>query len=183
MSMLKILSCVILSCSAIVASGSLHRPANNTDSRMEAQPGIRYTFLSQRWLSNEELSRFKDVHGLALAVRMRFSNEGKSHVFYLAGISVIPQGYHSFRKIGETKWQYLPKSRGREGPPGSEFTGVAYTWLELPPGASIEFEAYDWSKDDEEHAFSAFVRQDKDASPMEVTSDTFRPLSKGKSTQ
>lgn len=176
--MLKILSCLILSCCPIVALGLLHRPTDNRDNRMEPQPGIRYTFLSQRWLSNEELSRFKDVHGLALAVRMRLSNESKSHVFYLAGTSVIPQGYHLFRKIGETKWQYLPKSRGRAGPPGSEFTGVAYTWLELPPGASIEFEAYDWSEDDEEHAFSAFVRQDKDASPEEVTSNNYRPLSK-----
>lgn len=182
--MLKILSCLLLSCSAIVALGpNLHRPANNRDSPMEAQPEIRYTFVSQRWLSKEELSKFKDVHGLALAVRMRLSNESKSHVSYLAGISIVPHGYRWFRKIGETKWQYLPKSRGREGPPGSEFRGVAYTWLELPPGASIEFEAYDWSKDDEEHAFSAFVRQDKDASQEEVTSDTFRPLSKGKSTQ
>lgn len=178
--MLKILSCVILSCCPIVALGLLHRPTDNSDSRMEAQPGIRYTFLSQRWLTDEELAQFKDVHGLALAVRMRFTNEGKSHVFYLAGTSIIPQGYHSFRKVGETSWQYLPKSRGREGPPGSEFTGVAFTWLELPPGASIEFEVYDWSKDDEEHAFSAFVRKDTDARAAEVTSDIFRPLSKGK---
>jgi hypothetical protein len=151
----------------------------NGEGLMEAQPRMRYSVLSQRWLTEKELSQFKDVHGLAIAVRMRFSNEGKSHVSYLAGISIIPQGYQWFRKVGETKWQYLPKSRGREGPPSSEFTGVVYTWLELPPGASIEFEAYDWSKDDEEHAFSAFVRKDTDGSAVEVTSDVFRPLSKG----
>ena len=179
--MIKILTFLLVSYSASIALGpNLDRQVIKSDSPMEAQPEIRYTFVSQRWLSKEELSKFNDVHGLALAVRMRFSNESKSHVSYLAGISIVPHGYRWFRKIGETKWQYLPKSHGREGPPGSEFTGVAYTWLELPPGASIEFEAYDWSKDDEEHAFSAFVRQDKDASPEEVTSDTFRPLSKEK---
>ena len=176
MSMLKILNCLILSCCVIMAMGPLPRSANSGDSGMEAQPGVRYTFLSQRWLSNDELSRFKDVHGLTLAVRMRLSNESMSPVFYLAGSSVIPQGYKLFRKIGETSWQYLPKSHGREGPPGSEFSGVAYTWLELPAGASIEFETYDWSAKDEEHAFSAFVRQDKNASPQEVTSDPYRPI-------
>lgn len=184
--MIKILSCVLLSCSAIVPFGpNLHRPLIEIDGQVEAQPGIRYTFLSQRWLNQEELKQFEDVHGLTLAIKMRFSNESKNRIYFLAGStgSVLPEGYRSFRKVGETKWQYLPKSRGREGPPGSEFTGIAFTWLELPPGASIEFEAYDWSRDGEEHALSAFVRKDTDSSPVEVTSDTFRPLSKGKSTQ
>jgi hypothetical protein len=134
--MLKILCCLILGCSAMVAPGPLPRSANNGDSGTEAQPGVRYTVVSQRWLRNDELSQFKDVHGLTLAVRMRLSNESMSPVFYLAGTSVIPQGYKLFRKIGETSWQYLPKSRGREGSPGSEFSGVAYTWLELRAGAS-----------------------------------------------
>jgi hypothetical protein len=160
----------------MVAPGPLPRSANNGDSGTEAQPGVRYTVVSQRWLRNDELSQFKDVHGLTLAVRMRLSNESTSPVFYLAGTSVIPQGYKLFRKIGETSWQYLPKSRGREGSPGSEFSGVAYTWLELPAGASIEFETYDWSAKDEEHAFSAFIREDKNAVSQEVTSDTYRPI-------
>jgi hypothetical protein len=174
--MLKILCCLILGCSAMVAPGPLPRSANNGDSGTETQPGVRYTVLSQRWLRKDELSQFKDVHGLTLAVRMRLSNESMSPVFYLAGTSVIPQGYKLFRKIGETSWQYLPKSRGREGSPGSEFSGVAYTWLELPAGASIEFETYDWSAKDEEHAFSAFIREDKNAVSQEVTSDTYRPI-------
>lgn len=179
--MITILTFLLVSYSATVVLGpTVDRQVIRSERPIAAQPEIRYAFLSQRWLTKEELSRFKDVHGLALAVRMRFSNESKSHVSYLAGVSVVPHGYRWFRKIGETKWQYLPKSRGREGSPGSEFTGVAYTWLELPPGASNEFETYDWSTEDEEHAFSAFVRQDKDGSSMEVTSDTYRPLVKGK---
>ena len=150
--------------------------AQGPPSPRSANEVVRYTVLSQRWLSKDELSQFKDVHGLTLAVRMRLSNESTSPVFYLAGTSVIPQGYKLFRKVGETSWQYLPKSRGREGPPGSEFSGVAYTWLELPAGAAIEFEVYDWSAKDEEHALSAFIRQDKNAVPQEVTSDTYQPI-------
>lgn len=182
----KILSCLVITCLAVVWSGlARDRVFVETQDQINAQTGVSYTFLSQRWLTEEELKQFKDAHGLTLTVRMRFSNHGKNPVYFLAKSagSLIPEGYRSFRKVGDTKWQYLPQSRGREGAPGSEFTGVAYTWLQLPAGASIEFETFDWSRDDEEHALSAFVKTDMDSKPVEVISNIFRPLSKEKETQ
>ena len=50
--------------------------------------------------------------------------------------------------------------------------------MELPPGASVEFEAQDWSNAEQEHAFSAFIKTDPDTKPVEITSDIFRPLAK-----
>lgn len=173
--MAKILCCFVVTCLAALWSGTSAEQQDRASA-----PGVSYTFLSQRWLTKDELKQFKDVHGLSIAVRMRFSNQGKDPVYYLARSagSVIPEGYRSFRKVGDPNWQYLPQSRGREGAPGSEFTGVAYTWLQLPAGASIEFETFDWSKSDEEHALSAFVKKDMDSKPVEVISDIFRPLLK-----
>jgi len=90
----------------------------------------------------------------------------------------LPAGYQFFRKIGDKEWQSLPPSRGRrEGIAGPEFKGDGYRWLELPPGAAIEFEVYDWSSGGEEHSFSAFVKTDPHQEPIEVRSDIFKPLS------
>ena len=140
---------------------------------------VQYTFLAQRWLTKEELSQFENVHGVVLAVRLRLSNEGKRHILYLATSgTVVPTGYHLFRPVGTLTWQSTSPARGREGPPGSELTGVAYSWLELPPGGVVEIEAHDWSNPGEEHAFSTFVKTDVDAKPVEVISSIYRPLLK-----
>jgi hypothetical protein len=145
----------------------------------ESSVKVRYSVLSQRWLTDAEIKRLGNVYGVVRAVRMRFINESDWYIWYLASShSILPQGYTFFRKIGETQWNYLPQSRGREGPPGSEFTGVAYAWLELPPGAAIDFEAHDWNDEEQEHAFSTFVKTDRDAIPVEIVSNTFGPLVK-----
>lgn len=149
------------------------------ESKELAPPNVRYIFLSQRRLTKDELKQFDDVFGLALAVRMRLSNEGKNPVYYLADSngSIRPHGYQVFRKLGASTWEFLPPSRGREGAPGSEFTGGGYTYLILPPNAAVEFEMLDWSNPEQEHAFTTFIKVDADAKPMEITSDTFRPTS------
>jgi hypothetical protein len=151
--------------------------AYTMESKEPSPPNVRYTFLSLRWLTKDELKQFDDVFGLALAVRMRLSNEGKNPVYYLADSngSIRPHGYQFFRKLGASTWEFLPPSRGREGVPGSEFTGTRYTYLMLPPNAAVEFEMLDWSNPEQEHAFTTFIKVDADAKPMEITSETFRP--------
>lgn len=142
-------------------------------------PDVMYKVLAQRWLTKEELKQFENVRGVALAVRLRLSNESKRHILYLANSGTIsPTGYHLFRPIGTSSWLSTSPARGREGSPGSEFTGVAYSWLELPPGAAIEIEAHDWSKSGEEHAFSTFIKTDIDVKPVELISSIYRPLTK-----
>ena len=147
------------------------------ESKELAPPNVRYVFLSQRRLTKDELKQFDDVFGLALAVRMRLSNEGKNPVYYLADSngSIRPHGYQFFRKLGASTWEFLPPSRGREGVPGSEFTGRGYTYLMLPPNTAVEFEMFDWNNPNQEHAFTTFIKVDVDAKPVEITSDTFRP--------
>ena len=145
-----------------------------------APPGVQYSYVSQRNLTPKELARFKDVGGLSIAVRMRLTTATAWYIEYLAGStgSVIPSGYHAFRKVGDTKWLYTSPSRGRECAPGCEFTGDGYRWLELPPGGSVEFEAHDWTSTEQEHAFSAFIKTDSSAKPVEIMSDIFRPVGK-----
>jgi hypothetical protein len=149
---------------------------SQTDQKEPSPRNVQYDFLSQRWLTQDELKQFENVHGIVLAVRLRLSNQSKRHVLYLATSgTVVPTGYHLFRSLGASSWQCTSPGRGREGPPGSEFTGVAYSWLELPPGAAVEVEAHDWSRSSEEHAFSTFVKFDSDSKPMEIVSTAFRP--------
>jgi len=136
---------------------------------------VHYRAVSRRALSAVEKSRFEDVHGLQIAVRLEFSNDSDVPVRYLANAgSVVPAGYQLFRERGATSWQSTSPGRGREGPPGTEFTGVGYSWLELPPHASVEFEAHDWASHTQEHAFSTFVREGNEM--YEVISDPYVPL-------
>jgi hypothetical protein len=139
---------------------------------------VRYAVVSQRWLTTEELKQFDDVFGNAIAVRMRLINESRAPVYYLADGrgSIQPQGYEFFRKVGETKWNYSPPTRGREGAPGAEVPSNQYAYLILPAGAAIEFEIFDWTRSGEEHAFSTFVKFDANTGPIEIVSDTFLPL-------
>ena len=162
---------------ATVIGGSAS--ATPTAPRPDTRPQVRYSALSQRWLSDSELKQFKDVIGVSLSVRIRLSNDGETPVWYLARAgSVCPMGYQLFRRLGETVWQSTSPSRGREGPPGSEFTGVVYSWLELPAGSAIEMNAHDYSRAGEEHAFSTFVKTKKDGPIVEVIMEPYRPLIK-----
>lgn len=158
---------------AFLSAGNIYAAVSKDPSL----PNVRYTFLSQRWLTKDELKQFDDVIGLTHAVRMRLSNEGKNPVYYLADSngSIRPHGYQFFRKLGTSTWEFLPPSRGREGVPGSEFSGSGYTYLMLPPNAAVEFEMFDWSNPNQEHAFTTFLKVDVDAKPVEITSDSFRP--------
>jgi hypothetical protein len=113
---------------------------------------------------------------------MRLTNDGPKLVQYLAlrGIgSINPVGYEWARRIGDAEWRYFPDSRGRKGPPGSEFSGNTYGWLILSPRSAIEYEELDWTGPGEEHAFSTFVKELGDgSSPVEIVSDSFTPLVK-----
>ena len=151
--------------------------------QIDAQKLVRYSVISQRWLTEDELRQFDDEFGLAIAVRVRLSNESRAPVYYLADAnesigSIRPQGYEFFRNVGETKWEYSPPIRGRDGAPGSQSPSNQYKYLMLPPGAAIEFEVFDWSRSGQEHAFSTFVKFDLKAPPVEIVSDVFRPLTK-----
>jgi len=174
----EVVASLFIGCCFVVllASWSASR-THTTESKEMSPPNIRFTFLSQRPLTKDELKQFDDVFGLAIAVRMRLSNEGKNPVYYLADSngSIRPHGYQFFRKPGASIWEFLPPSRGREGVPGSEFTGSGYTYLMLPPNAAIEFEMFDWSNPNQEHAFTTFIKIDVDAKPVEITSNAFRP--------
>jgi hypothetical protein len=172
----EIASLVSIYCLVVLTalgSGSKHA----VESKELSPLSVRYIFLSQRRLTKDELKQFDDVFGLALAVRMRLSNEGKSPVYYLADSngSIHPHGYQFFRKLGATTWEFLPPSRGREGVAGSEFTGRGYTYLMLPPNSAVEFEMFDWNNPNQEHAFSTFIKVSAEAKPVELTSDSFRP--------
>lgn len=160
----------------LLASGSVSSKYA-AGSKELAPPNVRYTFLSLRRITKEELKQFDDVFGLTLAVRMRLSNEGNNPVYYLADSngSIRPHGYQFFRRLGASTWESVQPTRGREGVPGSEFTGSRYTYLMLPPNAAVEFEMFDWNNPNQEHAFTTFIKVDADAKPAEITSDTFRP--------
>ncbi len=134
---------------------------------------INYSVLSQRPLNQEEFKLF-GKRGLNIAVKMRLSNECNSQVYYLTGYTIIGTGYRFFRKKGETEWQYSPPTRGRGGEPAAEFTGVAYTWLELPANSAVEYEIRDWNNLEEEHAFSVFIKENLEYKSIEIVSNVFQ---------
>lgn len=97
---------------------------SDTQQKESKFPGVHYTVISQRWLTKEELQAFEDVKGFEVGVRVRLSNDSSHYVQYLApDYSIAPMGYHWYRQIGSDHWRHLPQSRGREGPPGTEFFG------------------------------------------------------------
>jgi hypothetical protein len=137
----------------------------------------KYEVLNQRQLTEEEIERLGKPYGIALAVRLRLTNISSQHILYLATSgTIVPTGYHLFRDVGTSEWKSTSPARGRQGPPGSEFTGAVYSWLELPPGAAVEIDAHDWSKAGEEHAFSTFVKESPDSKPEEITTNSYRPI-------
>lgn len=139
---------------------------------------VQYSVLSQRRLTKEERDQFQDALGLTIAVRLRLSNKSKNYFYYLSSKdSFLPEGYQLHRKLGKNIWRYVPPRSGN-AKLGSEFLGPDYTWLELPPGAALEFEIFDWSNRGEEHAFSTFVKTDLHNEPIEIVCNTFRPLAK-----
>lgn len=140
---------------------------------------IRLEFRSQRWLSERELSRFDDMFGLSLAVKFRLVNDSDCLIYFLSDRNYVrPHGYEMFRKKGERQWEFTPPSRGRDGVPGSEFTATSYVFLGLLPNTSIEYEVPDWSRPDEDHAFTTFVKETLDGVPREIISDVYQPLTR-----
>jgi hypothetical protein len=135
---------------------------------------IEFSVVSQRELGEGEQKQFDDALGLRIAVRLRLSNRGLLPIYYFAlKDSVLPEGYQLFREVGTADWQSLPPRRVREKLP--EVNQDEYTWLELSPGAVQEFETFDWSNVNEEHAFSTFVKSTPNAKPTEIVSSAFRP--------
>ncbi len=135
---------------------------------------IQYTVVSQRWLSYEELSKFEDVKGYKIAIRVRLSNETDRDIEYLASsLDIRPLGYSWTRKIGKKDWEYTPS---RNLPPSSMFTGIGYTWRVLPSHSAIETEILSYTAKDEEFAFSTLIRKDLQSQMQEVVSNVIRPL-------
>ena len=140
---------------------------------------IRLEYKSQRWLSTKELTQFDDIFGLSLAVKLRLVNDSECVFYFLSDKNYVrPHGYQMFRKKGQTAWDFLPPSRGRDGAPGSEFTSTSYVFLGLLPSTSIEYEVPDWSRADEEHAFTIFVKPTIEVPAREIISNIYMPLTK-----
>lgn len=145
--------------------------------RMSQSLSVKYEVLNQRRLTEAEIKQLGNLYGIKLAVRLRLTNTGSRHIFYLATSgTMVPTGYHLFREVGASEWKSTSPARGRQGSPGSELTGISFSWLELSPGAAVEIDAHDWSKAGEEHAFSTFVRESPDSKPEEVMTKPYRPI-------
>lgn len=162
---------------SVVSLVSFHGFILLSAQKRDVSLSVKYEVLNQRRLTEEEIKQLGQPYGIALAVRLRLTNTSNRHILYLATSgTIVPTGYHFFREVGASEWKSTSPARGRQGPPGSEFTGAVYSWLELPPGAAVEIDAHDWSKAGEEHAFSTFVKQSPDSKPEEITTNSYRPI-------
>ena len=151
---------------------------NVAKANLSEEPDIKYTIVAQRWLTDEEIRKFKDVIGYRIAIRIRLSNDSDTSIEYLASsLNGRPLGYCWDRKIDQKEWEYMPPSRGRTGAPGTELTGIGYDWRVLPPHSSVEGEALSYTAKDQEFAFSTFIRQNPESEMCEVVSNVIRPLS------
>lgn len=150
---------------------------NMATSGQSDKTAIQYTVISQRWLTQEEISKFEDVKGYKIAIRVRLANDSPSDVEYLASsFDIRPLGYRWERKRGKKEWEFTPPSRGREGLPGSEFTGIGYTWRILPARSAVESEILSYTARDEEFAFSTFIRKGSENQMREIVSNVIHPL-------
>ena len=148
------------------SAGLTNRPLDKT---------VEFSVVSQRELSEEEQKQFEDALGLKIAVRLRLSNHGMLPIYYFAlQDSILPEGYQLFREVGKDNWHSRPPRRVKETLP--EVNEGEYIWLELAPGKSQEFDTFDWSDDNEEHAFSTFVKSNPNARPVEIVTNAFRPI-------
>lgn len=155
----------------LIGSGSKARAQQSNKS------AIQYIVVSQRWLTHEELSKFEDAKGYQIAIRLRLSNESDHSVEYLASSSDLSSlGYRWERKTDKKDWEFTPPSRGRDGTPGSEFTGIGYTWRVLPAHSAVETENLSYTAKDEVFAFSTFIRKGPESQPQEVVSNVIHPL-------
>ncbi len=162
---------------SVVSLVSFHGFTLVSTQKRDVSLSVKYEVLNQRRLTEEEIKRLGQLYGITLAIRLRLTNSSSQHIRYLATSgTMVPIGYHLFREVGATEWKSTLPARGRQGPPGSEFTGISYSWLVLPPGAVVEIDAHDWSKAGEEHAFSTFVKESPDSKPEEVMTKPYRPI-------
>ena len=172
---MKILNIKLLSlCLAPMLSTNALSLKPRTELNQVAPRGISFTYVSQRWLTKKELAKYKDPLNITVAVKMRLSNRTDQKVLYFASNdgSIIPVCYQATRRIGAKKWKYWPGYALAS----SDFTSNEYTWLELPPRAVIEFEIENDRERGEEHAFSIFIKTDSSQKPIEVMSNSIRPL-------
>lgn len=167
--------CLITACFTLSQLNSTVGQVSSSDQEKRLLHSVRYQVLTQQWLPVEERKRF-----LAVKVRLRFSNEGKEPIMYLADNigTISPTGPRVYRRAGEKEWHSWVSRHEKENPPGSEFSGDKVRWLVLFPGDAIECDALDTSTPDEEHAFTAFVKPYPDGKLIEIISDIYRPLGK-----
>jgi hypothetical protein len=137
--------------------------------------GVRYSVLSQRWLTEGELKQQKDAFA-TIAIRLRLSNDSGQDVYYLASkvSPIMPVDHLLRRKAGELKWSN-PSDPKEDA---LEFSGDGYVWVWLPSHAAIEIEHDMIGIPTEEQAFSIYVKFNSKAEPIQVISDAFRSLAR-----
>ena len=138
-------------------------------------PRVKFEVLSARVLSNREAARRSpDFVGPNIAVRLRLSTS--DGVYFLAWKTVIPQGYTVKQSPAGTVWLYGKPGQEPLSSPGLErvTSGFPGVWMVLPAGCAIEWEEMDsTSFGGEKHAFTCFLKDKENDSPVEVFSEWF----------
>jgi hypothetical protein len=148
-------------------------------------PGtIKLQVLEVRVLKGNEASR-RAPHspGTDAAVRLRLSNAGSDSVYFDAfdtpDNQYIPITYNGRKTGSGVVWLYgndtVPK-----GNPDVELisAGLPTKWVILPPRSAVEWEELDSTRfENEQHAFTLFLKTRLNSEPIELVSDFFSPSS------
>lgn len=158
---------------AYMALGQGHMPKD-----LPLCTNVQYNAQSQRRLTIEEKSRFKDVIGYSIAIQMRLKNTSNTEIYYLSSsLENRPLGYRWEKIDGDTDWSFTPNTRGRIGLPGVELTGVGYEWRLLSPQATIDADFFSASPVDKKFRYSTFIRSaESESLTCEAISEPFLPL-------
>jgi hypothetical protein len=136
---------------------------------------VKFEVLSVRVLSSQEAAaRSPDFVGPNIAVRLRLS--ATDGIYFLAWKTIIPQGYKVKQSQAGTVWLYGKPGQEPMGSPGIErvTSGFPGDWLVLPSGSAIEWEEMDsTSSGGEKHAFTCFIKDKENDSPVEIFSEWF----------
>lgn len=163
------------------AEGMHAAEAGTEGAKRDELAGVRVMVTSQRWLTDQEVKELQDAYDDVVwnppvgKIRVRFVNEGERDILFLTAVVALdPLGYYLHRAPGAVEWKANSPSRGREGPPCSEFNGGSYMWLRLSPCMAIEWEDIPIGEPEEEHARSVCVKSVRGGKPVEIISEPYK---------
>ena len=112
--------------------------------------------------------------GSRFSVRFRLSNRGNHAIFYPVSTATnIPRGQLVARTTPSSDWMSLSSTSADRLPPVQEYNDPNLRWIEMPPGGWADGEFSDPGDWTGEHAYSIFLKPNRNADTIRILSETY----------